>query len=581
MSEKKYTITSNIRYALKNIWSWDKMFYFWFFPAIPLEVIVPLMENYFPKLIIDGIEAKVSIKQIAGIIVLFFILLFLADTWKRFCKSKRDSRRYYLSNMYQYKIIEKLLRMDYSNVDNPKIMEKYWRAMGDTYGACGPEIIWELLLNLGINLLGIITYGSIIFFVSPVILVCLFVSAILIYLYGRYRIRYMDRNRQKWVNIDRKKDYIASFSRDFDYAKEIRINNMSGWLDSQFGRLIKESYAWTKRITRRSLAGNLLQAVLLLIQNGLAYWILCTMLFQSRISIGEFTFYFSAITGFSAWLNNVIYGVNGIIEQGIAIGYYRDYFDVKDKYNHAQGHTLPTEGELPLEIEFEHVYFKYEGAEEYLFKDLSFKINKGEKIAIVGENGAGKTTLIKLLCGLYFPSQGSIRINGVATTEFNIEEYYSLFSIVFQDIYLFPITIREFIASSSTVIDEEKVELVLKQAGLWDKVCSLEKGTDTKLVKGIYEDSIELSGGEEQKLMLARAMYKDAAVVILDEPTSALDPIAESRLYEQYNDLVKQKTSIYISHRLASTSFCDRIFLLEKGKITETGTHNELLKKKV
>jgi len=208
------------------------------------------------------------------------------------------------------------------------------------------------------------------------------------------------------------------------------------------------------------------------------------------------------------------------------------------------------------------------------------KIKKGEKLAIVGENGAGKSTLIKLICGLYFPEKVRILINGIPTTEFNIEDYYTLFTVVFQDIYLFPVSIREFVASKqSDEINDEKVKDVLKQAGLEEKILSLENGMYTRLVKGVYENSIDLSGGEQQKLMLARALYKNAPIVILDEPTSALDPIAESKLYEEYNSLINGKTSIYISHRLASTSFCDRIFLLEHGRISEQGTHKELLEK--
>lgn len=580
MNKKRYKILSNIWYALKNIWKWDKIFYFWFFPAIPLDVIVPLMGIYFPKLIIDAVEQKKTIAQMLGIIISYFVLLFVADTWRRFCKSKRNSRRYLICNIYQLKIVEKFLRMDYSNIDHPKKMEKYSRAIGDAYTIGSPESIWESLLDFSINILGVATYGSIIFIISPVILIFLGISAVITYLFGRYRVWYTDKNREKWIPLDRKKDYIASFSRKFEYAKDIRIYHMSEWMNHQYERLVKERYQWTKRLTFRGAFGSFIHAVLFLIQNGLAYGVLCEMLFQNNITIGEFVFYFSTIAGFSEWLNNIIYGINGLIEQGIAIGYYRDYFDIKDKYNHGIGHDLPKSEEMPLEIEFDHVFYKYEGSEEYLFDDVCFKIKKGEKLAIVGENGAGKSTLIKLICGLYFPEKGRILINGIPTTEFNIEDYYTLFTVVFQDIYLFPVSIREFVASRpSDEINDERVKDVLKQAGLEEKILSLENDMYTRLVKGVYENSIDLSGGEQQKLMLARALYKNAPIVILDEPTSALDPIAESKLYEEYNSLINGKTSIYISHRLASTSFCDRIFLLEHGRISEQGTHKELLEK--
>ena len=196
----------------------------------------------------------------------------------------------------------------------------------------------------------------------------------------------------------------------------------------------------------------------------------------------------------------------------------------------------------------------------------------------MGINGAGKTTLVKLLCGLYIPTEGEVRLNGISVTDYNILYYYSLFSVVFQDMYLLPVTIAEFIASDNTNIEEEKVHYVLRLAGLEQKIQSLPKGIHSHLMKGVFDDSIELSGGEKQKLMFARALYKNAPVVVLDEPTAALDPIAENELYQKYGNLTQGKTSIYISHRLASTRFCDRIVLIDNKTIAESGSHEELMK---
>ena len=195
------------------------------------------------------------------------------------------------------------------------------------------------------------------------------------------------------------------------------------------------------------------------------------------------------------------------------------------------------------------------------------KIRKGEKLAIVGANGAGKTTLVKLLCGFYYPTEGNIKLNGHEISEYNIEAYYSLISAVFQDIYLLPVTIAEFVSSSENEIDREKVTDVISQAGLEDKVKALPNGIDSKLMKGVFDDSIEMSGGEKQKLMLARALYKDAPIIVLDEPTAALDPIAENKLYLKYSELTANKTSVYISHRLASTRFFFFFIYLENGRI--------------
>ena len=209
---------------------------------------------------------------------------------------------------------------------------------------------------------------------------------------------------------------------------------------------------------------------------------------------------------------------------------------------------------------------------------ISFKAKRGEILGFLGPNGAGKTTLVKLMCGFYYPSEGEIKLNGHAIADYNIEDYYSLFSAVFQDIYLLPVTIAEFVSSSEKEIDRDRVMDVIRQAGLADKINSLPNGIDSRLMKGVFDDSIEMSGGEKQKLMLARALYKDAPVIVLDEPTAALDPIAENELYLKYNELTANKTSVYISHRLASTRFCDRIVYLENGEIVESGSHDELMK---
>ena len=197
----------------------------------------------------------------------------------------------------------------------------------------------------------------------------------------------------------------------------------------------------------------------------------------------------------------------------------------------------------------------------------------------MGKNGAGKTTLVKLLCGLYAPTKGEILVNGKSIDQYNIEEYYAMISAVFQEVRAVAFTIREFVSSAdSDRPDAEKdVETALKTAGLWEKVQSLPHGMETHLVKGIYEDSVDLSGGEMQKLLLARAIYKDGSILVLDEPTAALDPIAENTLYLQYRDITNGKTSVYISHRFASTRFCDRIVLLQDGVIAESGSHEELM----
>ena len=231
-------------------------------------------------------------------------------------------------------------------------------------------------------------------------------------------------------------------------------------------------------------------------------------------------------------------------------------------------------------IEMEHVSFTYPGSGEPTLKDLNVTLRPGEKIALVGLNGAGKSTLVKLLCGLYRPTEGAIRVDGRPLSDYGREEYFSLIAAVFQDVKLLPLTIAQNVASENTdAVDRQRVRQCLALAGLLDMVDDLPQKEDTPLGRGVLDDGIELSGGERQKMWMARAFYKNAPVLILDEPTAALDPLAEQEIYEKYVRMSEGKTSLFISHRLASTRFCDRILFLENGRITEQGSHEELMEK--
>ena len=221
--------------------------------------------------------------------------------------------------------------------------------------------------------------------------------------------------------------------------------------------------------------------------------------------------------------------------------------------------------------------FRYPGSEREIFSHLNLTLHPGEKLAVVGVNGAGKTTLVKLLCGFYDPDEGEVLLNGVNIREYNRRDYYRLFTTVFQDFSLLAGEIEENVASFDQQIDRDRVEACIEKAGLLPKIKGLPKGCHTHLEKEVYDDAIELSGGELQRLMMARLLYKDSPVIILDEPTAALDAIAESDIYQKYQELARGKSSVFISHRLASTRFCDRIILLENGRIAEEGTHEELL----
>ncbi|MBQ8496545.1 MAG: ABC transporter ATP-binding protein [Clostridia bacterium] len=295
------------------------------------------------------------------------------------------------------------------------------------------------------------------------------------------------------------------------------------------------------------------------------------------LTAGNFVLCFSAITSVSTALNGLADQFTQISKNSLKINEIRKIEDLTvSTRNHGVGAPIPASA---LEIEFRHVSYRYPGAEEDTIRDVSFKVTSGEKIALVGINGAGKTTLIKLLCGLYLPTEGEILVDGKPVEAYNIDEYYSLFSAVFQEGFLLPYSIAAHVAATidETKIDRVRVISALEQAGLSEKISSLENGIDTLLDKEANDHAIDLSGGEKQKLALARAIYLSRPILVLDEPTAALDPIAENDMYLRFDKTVGNKTAFFISHRLASTHFCDRIFHLNEGRIIETGTHDELM----
>jgi ABC-type bacteriocin/lantibiotic exporter with double-glycine peptidase domain len=242
------------------------------------------------------------------------------------------------------------------------------------------------------------------------------------------------------------------------------------------------------------------------------------------------------------------------------------------------GIPLPSVEKLPPSIKLKNISYTYPNAEKPTLRDINICIEAGQKVAIVGANGAGKTTLIKLISGMYIPTEGEVKLSGKSACEYNRDEYYTLFSAVFQDIYLLASSISENISQTAPEhTDKERITHCLELSGLVTKTNSLPNKESTMLVRSVHPDAIELSGGERQKLAMARALYKDAPVLILDEPTAALDPLAENEVYQKYAELTKGKTSIFISHRLASTRFCDRILLLDGNVVADEGSHDELM----
>jgi len=355
---------------------------------------------------------------------------------------------------------------------------------------------------------------------------------------------------------------------------------MEKWFYNLFRQLIKKRVSWSSKIEFRYFIHSLSDNILLCVRDLIAYGILITRVLNGGMDAAQFTFFIGIIAGFSTFRNQAVNSYSNLRRANLGVNDYRVMDSIGEVFNHSKGCELPKSQEHPLTIEFKDVAFRYPGAEKDTISNFSLKIDGGSKIALVGVNGAGKTTLVKLLTGLYYPTHGEILINGKSIREYNIEEYYRLIAVVFQDVQILAFTIAKNVAvCRDEHIDYERVSKCLELAGLKDKVDELKHKENTYLTQHLDKEGIMLSGGQMQRLMLARALYKNAPILILDEPTAALDPIAESEIYEKYNSLTRGKTSLFISHRLSSTKFCDRIIFLENGNIAEDGTHEQLITK--
>ena len=289
--------------------------------------------------------------------------------------------------------------------------------------------------------------------------------------------------------------------------------------------------------------------------------------------------YFGAISGFTQWVTGILEQFLKLHRQSLELSTVREFLEWPEPFLFEEGEKIEGSPDGRYEVRLEHVSFRYPGAKCDMIHDLDLTVTAGERLAIVGCNGAGKTTLVKLLCGFLDPTQGRVLLNGEDIRTYDRRDYYALFSAVFQDFSVLEGSVAENVAQHVNEIDENKVRKCLAQAGLTEKIASLPHGIQTKIGREVYEDGVELSGGQIQRLMLARALYKDGPILVLDEPTAALDPIAENDIYMKYSSMTCGRTSVFISHRFASTRFCDRIILLADGKIEEEGTHESLLAK--
>lgn len=572
---KKYNIFSNLAYVCKTINKWDKTAIIMFLIVIAITPVLRIAEMSFAPAIIYLIEKGFAIPQVLlGVLGLTVCVMLSAFIYVKANKKvmQKKSRLY---KHFEIIFAEKIMDIDFELIEGPAARNIYQRA-NNSIKKSGPENLIYNFTYLVSQIALILSIGGIIATLEPLIIVYLIVTQLAALGISLLSDKLVDKTKEPQAVIDRKLNYLTKNARDFSAAKDIRLYRLRDQFKALSEYFIGEKQFWTNKVYLYYFISDLGLVFGSIFVEGGAYGFLAYKLLKSDISGAELILYFSAMLSFGNYLKDVGSMISTTFEANLCTSDYRNFMEIKNSTVNSGGTELPKGNEFTFT--FENVSFKYPGRERMILDNISFTWKSGEKLALVGLNGAGKTTLVKLICGLYKPTGGVIRLNGTDISEFNRDEYFTLISAVFQDTRVLPETIGGNISlKDKEHTDYKLLKSCIKKAGLDRRIEKLEDKENTLLVKSVNENAVELSGGEYQKLLLARALYKNAPVIILDEPTAALDPIAENEMYLKYDSFTSGKTSLYISHRLSSTRFCDRIVFLSDGKFAEIGTHDELM----
>lgn len=582
MNRKYHSVRSNFNYLFQELHQYRSYSVLLPILASITQISLSLLMIYIPKVILDlvgkHVEPSTLIRSVftmgMGLIVIS-ILNLIGHNEIIICSEGFLYR--HLVKIWE----EKMMDLDYETFTSREGKLKAEKARN----AWGVSAYLGRVTSLLENCLGFLAYSAMIYTLHPLIVLLLLIMFGIQMWFGIQVENKKQTIKEEKASISRKLNYIAYWTRGIQEGKDIRIYSMRAWLRQVTHKVIARKDQVETKSTKWDFQCMLLSGFLIFLRNGAAYLYLIYMFCQGQMAIGDFVLYFAAITGIGDWLSKLSQSSADFMEINYLATDFREFMALQGRK--AEGiHTI-SELTCPVSFSMEDVSFSYkemdeEGREKEIpvLRHMNLQIEAGEKIALVGANGAGKTTFIKLLCGLLQPKAGKILVNGRKITDFSSDSYLELFSAVFQKSGVLPISIKDNIALNiKGEADETLVWECIRSANLEKKVMSLPEGIETSLVKRISEQGTDLSGGELQRLLLARALYKNAPVLILDEPTAALDPIAEHDIYQKYCQFTEGKTAIFISHRLASTRFCDRIIFLEEGSIVESGSHEELMKR--
>ena len=572
----KYTIAQNVGWMVKLAWKTRKRVLLFCVLTAALEILYNLAQLYIAPEILRRVEGRAAMDSLLGTILFFTAALFLTLSVRDYIKENtlfvRVDVRTVIIGLIGYKC---------NTTSFPNTLDaNYMKLRDKAHNACdsnreATELIWQTITLLLQNTGGFLIYLTILSYLDWTLLAVVAATCILGFLVSRYTNNWMFTHREAEEVYYAKKQYIRQSAESVELAKDIRIFGLQNWLNELLDQVHDAYLDFRLKAERKRLLADITEAVLTMARNGIAYVYLINMALREGLGVPEFLLYFTAVTTFTAWVMGILQQAAKLHEQSLDISRVREFLEFPEPFRFEGGEAIPDAD--AFELKLENVSFRYPGAEEDTIRNLDLTVHPAEKLAIVGLNGAGKTTLVKLLCGLFDPTEGRVLLNGKDIRGFNRQEYYALFSAVFQEFSILDVTVAENIAQTSRDIDYDRIQDCIEKAGLTKTIDELPDGLDTHVGREVYLDGVLFSGGQTQRLMLARALYKDGPILMLDEPTAALDPIAENDIYMKYNDMTAGKTSVFISHRLASTRFCDRIIFVADGQIAEEGTHESLL----
>ncbi|WP_215491803.1 ABC transporter ATP-binding protein [Fenollaria sporofastidiosus] len=566
-------------FMIKSIWEYSKKTVFLILLASLSSAGLLLINVFLPKLVIDSIMSGAGFE-----IVTYVVLMVLANVI--LAKIPGYVNNYInnvdISGIYQqvrYNICEKTMKLDYSMLENKDYMNL--KDQADFIMSTNSPLsnFVQILAEVFVSFVVVIFLAVIAFSFSWVLGLVLLLVASLNFAIGAWCNMKMGSFMGSIEDVNREFSAYMNIIYGHSEMMDVKLFSMHNLVNGSIYKLMNRISEKAGVVYVTSSLAAFFSGILDGVSRALSYIYISVRavsnVFGPQISLGSFALYTSAFVNFNQRVRIISQNyVDMIMMRNMTEPYYR-FMNLPEAKAKAYEYEMPKSIDT---IEFKDVWFKYPSSEDYVLKNLSFNINKGEKISIVGLNGAGKTTIIKLMTRLYEPTKGEILLNGLDISKIKMDEYQKLISVVFQDYNIYNFPVAETVASK-TDYDREKVTKVLKDIDIYDKINSLSSGMDTKVSMGYSETGEKLSQGQFQKLAIARSLYKDSELVILDEPTSALDPKSEAEIYENFNYLVKEKTSIYISHRMSSSIFCDRILLINNGTVEDFDTHHNLMQK--